>query len=195
MHGRARDLAAGLNERNRRLVIDRLGVHRADDGDVVDHLRRVRQQLGHPGAVLPVLRELEGGRRDREARLARRHRGETLALANRVGQILVEPVVHLRLVVEGLHLRRRADHVQVDRALGLGREVRQSRAVLRLRRDSRRQRLLIPSPADWRARRCRVLVRREQRTGGAFLPEAFAQRVRSGAQGNVFICSTPRRDS
>ena len=31
------------------------------------------------------------------------------------------------LVVERLHLRRRAQHVQIDRPLGLGREMRQAR--------------------------------------------------------------------
>ena len=40
-----------------------------------------------------------------------------------VGQVLVVPLLHHRLVVEQVHLRRAADHVQVDDVLGLGREV------------------------------------------------------------------------
>src|SRR5690606_13646611 len=47
-----------------------------------------------------------------------------------------EPLVHPRLIVERLHLRRRADEVEVDGAIGLGREVRQVGAAGPL--DSRR---------------------------------------------------------
>ena len=42
------------------------------------------------------------------------------------GQVLVEQLLHLRLVIEGLHLRRRAHQVEVDAAFGLGREMRQA---------------------------------------------------------------------
>ena len=55
--------------------------------DVVDDLRRVRQQLADPGARLAVLRELEDRRRDREATSGPSHAGEPLALADRVGQL------------------------------------------------------------------------------------------------------------
>ena len=41
-----------------------------------------------------------------------------------IGQILVEPLVHLRLVIVQIHLRRTADHVQIDDLLGLGRKMR-----------------------------------------------------------------------
>ena len=53
--------------------------------------------------------------------------GEALALADAVGQVLVVPVVHDRLVVEEVHLRRAADHVQIDDVLGLGDVVLQPR--------------------------------------------------------------------
>ena len=150
---------------------------------IVDHLRRVRQQLGNPGAVLPVLGELEDGGRDREARLSRRHRGETLALANRVGQILVEPVVHRRLVVEGLHLRRRADHMQIDRAFGFRREVRQggqSFADVEMRGGSgscfRAQQIGERGDAESARAASKELAAR-------FCLQAFAQRVGPGPRG------------
>ena len=41
-------------------------------------------------------------------------------------KVLVEQLLHLRLVVEGLHLRRRAHQVEVDAALRLRREMRQA---------------------------------------------------------------------
>ena len=45
-------------------------------------------------------------------------------IADRFGQVLVVPVVHDGLVIEQIHLRRTADHVQIDDLLRLGREVR-----------------------------------------------------------------------
>ena len=48
----ARLLESGLDERDRRIVIDRVRVHRLDDGDVVDDLRRVGQELADPRAGL-----------------------------------------------------------------------------------------------------------------------------------------------
>ena len=51
--------------------------------------------------------------------------GEPLALADRVGQVLAALLRQLRLVVEEVHLRRRAGLEQVDDALRLRREVRQ----------------------------------------------------------------------
>ena len=61
----------------------------------------------------------------------RGHGGQPLALADRVGQVLVVPVVHLRLVVVEVHLRRAADHVQIDDVLGLG-----GRSACRRRRSA-----------------------------------------------------------
>ena len=55
----ARLLKTGLNERDGRVVVDRLRVHRLDDGDVVDDLRGVGQQLAHPRAALAVPGERE----------------------------------------------------------------------------------------------------------------------------------------
>jgi hypothetical protein len=47
-----------------------------------------------------------------------------LAAADRIGQVLVVHLEHLGLVVVQVHLRRAADHVQVDDVACLGREVR-----------------------------------------------------------------------
>ena len=81
-----------------------------------------------------------------------------------VGQVLVEPVLHLRLVVVQVHLRRRADHVQVDGALRLGRKVRQARQARRSRACSRPpRRAWSPAPPlparERRARRTAVAFR------------------------------------
>ena len=67
MHGPPGDHEAGLEKRDRRLVIDRFRMHAADDGDIVHHARRVRQQFGDPRAGFAVLRKFEDRRRDRES--------------------------------------------------------------------------------------------------------------------------------
>ncbi len=121
----AGDLVARLHVRDRRLMVDRVGVHAADEAHVVDHLGRVRQQFADPHPALAVLSEFVFRRGDRKPGLARGHAGEPLAVANRIRQILIEKILHLRLVVVQVHLRRSADHVQIDDVLRLRGEVRQ----------------------------------------------------------------------
>ena len=119
------DLVARLDVADGRFVVDRLGVHRADESNVVRAFRKPRQKLRiHPHAGVPELRELVSGRRDGETLLAARHRREPLPALDAGGQILVIPLGHLRLVVEEVHLRRSADHVEVDDALRLRGEMR-----------------------------------------------------------------------
>ena len=79
---------------------------------------------------LAVLREPELRRRHGKRLLARGHPGEALALANGVRQVLAEACRQLRLVVEQVHLRRRARLVQIDDALRFGREVGEARLAL-----------------------------------------------------------------
>ena len=106
-------------------MVDRLRIHRADEAHVIRLARQVGQKLGvHHHAALAGGGELELRRRNREARLAAGHGGETLAIADAFRQVLVVPLMHLRLVVEEVDLRRAAHHVQVDHALCLGRKLR-----------------------------------------------------------------------
>ena len=121
--GPAGDLVARLGEGDGRLVVDGVGIHAADEAHFVDHLGRVGQQLADPHAALAVLGELVFRRRDGKPRLPAGHGRQPLALADRVGQVLVVHGVHLRLVVVEIHLRRAADHVQIDDVLGLAGEV------------------------------------------------------------------------
>ena len=86
----------------------RVGVQAADEAELVDVLRRVRQQLGHPGAGLAVAGELELRGRQRAAAGAD------------AGVVVLQP----RLVLEGVELRHRSFHEDEDDALGLRREVR-----------------------------------------------------------------------
>src|SRR5205807_2287700 len=88
--------------------------------------------------------KLEGRRSSGEPGLTRSHGGQPLSHANGGRKVLVEPFFHLGLVIEQLHLRWSANHVQVDSALGLGGEMRQrgQAACSRLRYRGRAERSL-----------------------------------------------------
>ena len=121
----ARLLVTGLEEGDRRLVVDRVGVHRTHEAQLTRHPTGEGHQLADPRAVLPVrvAAEAEHRRRDGEARLAAGHPGQALALPDRVGQVLVEAPPQRGLVVPQVEVARPALHVQVDDPLRLRREV------------------------------------------------------------------------
>jgi hypothetical protein len=48
--GAARKLEASLKESDGGIVIDRFGIHRLDEAQVVRHLGRMRHQLAYPGS-------------------------------------------------------------------------------------------------------------------------------------------------
>ena len=78
-------LAAGLDERHRRIVIDRLGEHRTDDTDLVRDGSDVGNQLAHLGAGGTVPIEFEDAGCNRKARLSAGHRRQALTFADRIG--------------------------------------------------------------------------------------------------------------
>ena len=164
------DHGSGLNVGDRGLVIDLLGIERLHDRDVVHHLRGVRQQLRYPGAAPAMLRELVDRRRDRETSSAPTSSSSAAVPGARIRQILVVPVLQAGLVVEQILLRRAAEHVHVDGALRLRREVRKIRQAAdvtdraRGRRRSARHRARTSSPV--RPRRGRAQSARK--TAGAF---------------------------
>src|SRR4051794_13062349 len=112
-----------LDERDRRIVIDRLGVHRLDDGDVVDDPGGMRKQFADPCAGLAVLREFERRLCDEQLRLPHRLR-DALPLANRIRNLRPLKLRQHRLVVECLELRRTAGLVEEDDALRRRRKMR-----------------------------------------------------------------------
>ena len=117
-------LRASLKERDRRVVIDGLGVHGLDEAEFVHKLRRPRHQVADPRAALAVLRELEDGAGHGQRGLIARHTGQALAHAHAGGQVLPVVFVERGFVVEQIELRRPAGHEQVNDAVGFGREMR-----------------------------------------------------------------------
>ena len=122
MLGRPAMLRAGVHEGVGRVVVDLLGLHRADDADVVGDVGDVRQ---------PVADRLAGGavpgelrlRPEAEELLLRLELRDRLAGGERGGNRLAVHRGELRLVVEEFELRRPARHAEEDHALGLGREM------------------------------------------------------------------------
>ncbi len=105
-------------------MIDRLGVQRLHDRDVVGDRPDVRQQFADPGTAVAVLGELENRRRDRQRLLSRGHAGDPLPHADRGGQLLAVKLFQLRLVIEQVDVRRPAGHEEVDDSFHLRRQMR-----------------------------------------------------------------------
>ena len=102
-------------------MVELVGLHRTDDGQIIGALGQVRQEFGDPRAGLAVLRELV---RRRQRSRALGNEGELLALQDAVGHRLAFELREGRLGVEQVDLGRTAEHVQEDHVLGLGGEVR-----------------------------------------------------------------------
>ena len=134
-------LRAGLDERDGRVVIDRLGVHRADDADVIDHAAGMRQQFARARRPTGLADESELRGDDRKAVLPGGHAGQPLPLRIESGSSLPCKARRARLVIEKLQMRRPAGLEEIDNAPGLGSEMRQASGRLRLRfaREQRRQ--------------------------------------------------------
>ena len=125
--GASRQLVSGLAKRNRGIVVDRFGVHRADQAQIVRHGGDSWHQVAQPGAAFPVLGEVENAWRDGERFLSRGHGGQPLALTDRLREILSPPLRHLWLRIEEVHLGRGSRLEQVDDTFGFGGEVGESR--------------------------------------------------------------------
>ena len=80
----AGQLAAGLEEGDRRVVVDRLGVHGAHDADLVGDAADVRKEFADLGAGLAVTGEFETARLAGEAGLRGHHARDALAAADGV---------------------------------------------------------------------------------------------------------------
>ena len=116
------------------IMVDRLGVHRFDEAQIVGHRGSMRQEVADPGPPLTVLPKFPVRTRDGKRVLPRRHSGESLCLPDEslvtpglrlivVGleQFLTVMPVHQGFVVEQIQLRGRTVHEQKYHTLGTGR--------------------------------------------------------------------------
>ena len=106
-------------------MVDRLGMHRLDEAQLVRLLGKMRENLAHPMSGLSLPGELENAGSNRKVLLPGSHGGQTLALAYAVGQILSMMLLHARLGIEQVHLGRSTRLEEIDHALGLGGKIRE----------------------------------------------------------------------
>ena len=116
-HARAAgDGRARVHEGVGRVVIDLLGLHRADDADVVGDAADVGQIIADRLLRLPNLLKVDCGPKQ-SSFLALQLR-DRLAFGERLGHRLAVHFGELRLVVEQFQMRGAAGHAQEDHSLG-----------------------------------------------------------------------------
>ena len=93
-----------------------------DKRHVIHMPGKMRKQIAHPAARLPMLRPLEGAGQTCPAGLKKPD------LFVGIGERLAGPGLQLRLIVPGINLRRRAGHEEPNHPLRFGRMVRQRQA-------------------------------------------------------------------
>jgi hypothetical protein len=159
----ARQLVAGVEHRDRGVVVDRLGVQRPDHAQFVGDRLQVRQQVADPQAAAAAAPAARDRRHHQEAALARGHAGHALGALHRRRQVLAGVVAQRLLVVEQVDVRQPARLEQAQHAPRARREVRQARqpagAVGGRRRPRRARRR---APGQQRAER-----ERAEAAGGA----------------------------
>ncbi len=113
---------AGIHEGVRRIVIDGVGDHRADNAEIVGHRADVRKQLADflarptaPG---------KGKLRRKTSQLLILQLSNLLAFRERLGHRLPVQFGKLRFVIERLQVRRPASHIKEDDPFGAWRMVK-----------------------------------------------------------------------
>ena len=118
--GAAVDHRAGVHEGVRGVVIDRVGVERADDADVVGAgLAELGPDFGNRLARLAPL--LERVLRAEAVELCALELGDLLAVRDRLGHRLAVQFGEFWLVIKGIEMCHAAGHVEPDDPLGFGR--------------------------------------------------------------------------
>jgi hypothetical protein len=101
-------------------MVEGIGLHRLDDGDIVHHLGEMRQQLAQLRPALAMAAELVLRRHERAVGV---DEGRPIALEQLGWRQLAIPFHQFGLVIEQFEMARRAGLEEVDHALRLGGEV------------------------------------------------------------------------
>ena len=99
-------------------MVDRLGVHRANEAQVVGNLRRVRQQFTDFDAALPCGLKGKGRSGDRLAGLFGRHGRQTLTAPHTLRKFGTVSAGQTRLGIEQVELRGSSGLLQKDDPFG-----------------------------------------------------------------------------
>jgi len=131
-------------------VIGHIGLHRADDGNVVNTLGDVRKDLADFDAALAVSLKFERGGHDRAGLAFGRevHRGR---------KFFAGVFRESRLGIERVEMRGAAPHEQVNHPLGLTKKLRLFGREGRIEpcRTGRRNRMRLPRESPATTRPCR----------------------------------------
>ena len=115
-------------------MVDSLGIHRLDEAQLVDEGGGLGEEVGDPGPAFAVLRKVGDLRDDGALGLPARHRAETLAAYHLIWNLSPVPSAQHRLIIEQIHMRRRAVLKEVDHSFGSGDEVRQGGPLVTISR-------------------------------------------------------------
>ena len=123
--GTTRNLAAGLDVCDGRVVVDGLGEGAIDNSQFLRHLGRVGQQFTDPDAavVVFVLGESIFTWTNWQRLLTRGHAGNALPVTDVFRQILTKHLAHFRFVIPEIVMAWATAHEKIDHPLGLGCEV------------------------------------------------------------------------
>jgi hypothetical protein len=100
---------ASVHDRVSWVVIDLIGHHGANDGDVIDELRMIGQVITNPLAALAMLLKLAEMALHLEFLVLKL--GDRLTLCERFGHWLAVELVEFGLVIKRLQVARPAGHV------------------------------------------------------------------------------------
>ena len=124
--GATGELAAALEKGDGGVVVDRLGVQRTDDANLVGDAARVREEIADDGAAFAAGFEGPLAGLDGEAGLRSDHAGDALAAADRVGEVFVEALAEDGFLVEEIEVGGAAGLEETDDAFRFRREMREA---------------------------------------------------------------------
>ena len=134
-------LIPGVHQRDRGIVVDRLGVHALDEAQLVGDALQVRHEVADPEPALAARPAARDRRHHEKLRLTAGHARHPLRALHARRNLLTREVVHRRLLIEEVDVRETAGLKQTQHPLSLRREVRHARKSAG--RDSRGKTLRI----------------------------------------------------
>src|SRR5690606_41074124 len=113
-------------------MVDGFCMHRLNNTEIVDYLRRMVENVAYPSPRFAVLLEPIIGSYQGKGRLTSSHPCQSLPFTDRVRQFLPHVLIEEWFVIERFQLRRRTVLEQVDNPLCLGSKMGEDRKSTRL---------------------------------------------------------------
>ena len=114
-------METGLEKGDRGIVVDRIRMHRANQGNLVRNAAETWKKLGvQLHSRLSELVELENGSSHGKRTLTGGHASKSLSIEDRIGNFLPVYLVEMGLVVEEVVVRRSTALKEVDDSLRFG---------------------------------------------------------------------------